>query len=300
MKKNINITSGEILLLTGLVLAASSTLLVAQTTNSNPVAGTNSVLISTNDAVAPTNGVGQIVTNFLARRGDDAPVAAATNLVSPSNTNIMPRLAGNGLALTRAAGATNAAPVIPANIPGRPLYSAFKIINDRNIFDPNRRPGMTNVNPDRPRPVEVESFSLTAIISSEKGTYAFFNSSSYAYKKALKESGAIAGYTVAYIEPPDLVELESGGKTVELTVGTGLRRRDGGPWEKVDSTPSFSSPDSGSRSGGDMMGSQRGNFNSEAPTNVEAGGNTSSGGGASDALRRLMLKREQELKNEKP
>jgi hypothetical protein len=63
----------------------------------------------------------------------------------------------------------------------------------------------------------------------EKGTIAFFDGTSSEYKKALKLTEKIAGYTVANIAPNG-VKLASGTNEVDLSVGAQLRREEGGPW----------------------------------------------------------------------
>ena len=87
----------------------------------------------------------------------------------------------------------------PTDDPGAISYSAFKLIAERNIFDPNR-----SVRAPRPVAVKaprVESFGLTGTLSSEKGAYAFFDGTSSAYRKVLKPEGTIAGYMVTAVGP---------------------------------------------------------------------------------------------------
>ena len=107
-------------------------------------------------------------------------------------------------------------------------YAAFKVIVDKNIFDPNRlphRPGVASVR----RPRSVDSLTLVGTMTYEKGTFAFFDGTSSDYKKALKLTDTIAGYKLTTIAPNG-VKLASGTNEVDLGVGAQLRREEDGPW----------------------------------------------------------------------
>ena len=157
-------------------------------------------------------------------------------------------------------------------------YAAFKLIVDRNIFDPNRisrhGPG-----PSRP-PKSFDSLTLVGTMTYEKGTFAFFDGTSSEYKKALRLADVIAGYKVASISPNG-VKLASGTNQLELSVGAQLRREENGPWRPSSQTTSYAAtPDSTST-------------NAAAATSGP-GSDTSSAGAVSDVLKRLMQKREKE------
>jgi hypothetical protein len=146
-------------------------------------------------------------------------------------------------------------------------YSAFRLITERNIFDPNRSPRAA-------RPATqirtVDSFSFVGTMSYEKGIFAFFDGTSSAYKKAVKPDDTIAGYKVVGISP-DSVKLMHNTNVVELAVGTQMRRRDDGSWERsAASESSAAAPSSASAS-------------TSAPTGAE-----------SDVLKKLMMRREKE------
>src|SRR5207248_6850196 len=88
------------------------------------------------------------------------------------------------------------------NAPSRLDYSAFRIIADRNIFDPRR--SARSAPPERTRRTytRTDSFGLVGTMSyHEKGTLAFFEGSSPDYKKVLKTDDTIAGFKVAAIAP---------------------------------------------------------------------------------------------------
>lgn len=157
--------------------------------------------------------------------------------------------------------------------PAKPDYSAFRIIPDRNVFDPNRvphRPGM------QPRPAKtVESFALVGVMSYEKGAFAFFDGTSSDYRKALKEADTIAGFKVTKIED-SAVKLLAGTNQVDLRVGMQLRREDAGDWVPSTQAEIYTSSSTGTAS--------------TASTQPAAG----AAGSGNDILERLRKKREQE------
>jgi len=113
----------------------------------------------------------------------------------------------------------------PAGKPAPGDYAAFKTIATRNIFNSTRR----ERRPVAAKPPRVDSFALTGTLSYEKGTFAFFDGSSSAYRKVLKPEGTIAGYKVTDISS-EAAMLEANGKQIELRVGGQLRRVGQGEW----------------------------------------------------------------------
>jgi hypothetical protein len=158
--------------------------------------------------------------------------------------------------------------------PVKPDYSAFKLITEKNIFDPNRvphRPGVV-----RTKAPIADSFALVGVMSYEKGTFAFFDGSSSEFKKALKQSDSIAGYKVAEIDPNTVKLVAAGTNRIELHVGMQMRREQGGDWVASTQTEAYAADSS--TSGASSSGTQ----------SVAAGGSNN------DVLERLRKKREQE------
>jgi hypothetical protein len=117
-------------------------------------------------------------------------------------------------------------------------YSAFKVIVDKNIFDPNRyarRPGDRG---PRSPPKSVDSLTLVGTMTYEKGTFAFFDGTSSDYKKALKLNDVVAGHKVTCIAP-NSVKLAAGTNELELGVGMQLRREEDGPWSLAGKSGSY-------------------------------------------------------------
>jgi len=153
-------------------------------------------------------------------------------------------------------------------------YQTFKIITDRNIFDPNRS-SRSSRRTEAPRPAKVESFALVGTMSYQNGTFAFFDGSGSSYRKTLKTGDTIAGYKIADIAA-DRVKLETNGQQLELNVGTQMRKQDEGEWQLAGRAESFGA--------------------SSPATATAEKTESASGGEENDVLKKLMQKREQELK----
>jgi len=123
--------------------------------------------------------------------------------------------------------ATNSA----AKGPARNDFEAFRIIAQRNIFNPNRsaRGGSRNDSAESSKAVKTESFALVGTMLYADRELAFFDSSSASYRKVLKPGDSIAGYKVNEVAP-NHVKLEANGKVVELSVGQQLKRENDGEW----------------------------------------------------------------------
>jgi hypothetical protein len=175
----------------------------------------------------------------------------------------------------------------------KPDYSSFKIVTDRNIFDPNRNPRRPNNDAPRPRPKVIDSLALVGVMSYEKGTFAFFDGTRGEFKKALKASDSIGGLKLSAIDA-SAVKLTKGEQTLDLRIGMQLKREDEGEWQLSGAAESFSS--SRSSSGGPDRGSfssSRPGSSSSSPSQTSPS-DAPSTGGDNDVLRRLMQRREQE------
>lgn len=199
--------------------------------------------------------------------------------------------------LGSAPGAEPAAPspnstndVAAAQAPSRHEYTHFAVVNDRNIFNPNRTK-RSRYNPGEEKPPEpkIEVVALTGTLSYEQGTLAFFDSATGEFRKATRVGEQIAGYTVKEIAAAG-VGLERGGETLQLKVGQQLRRQDEGPWEVT--TGQFVA---GNNQGDSSRSGRRSSRNESAGESGAAGSSASaSGEGPSEALKRLLEQRRKE------
>jgi hypothetical protein len=161
------------------------------------------------------------------------------------------------------------------NSPSATDYNSFKLISDRNIFNPNRRGGQRDI--VRTPSVKVDSFKLVGTMNYEKGKFAFFDGTSSEYRKTLKLSDIIGGYRIADISPNAIKLLAAGNSTVSLPVGAQMRRQDGGPWALVSKAEPVP--------GGNTVPTDNADIAAKAAT---------LNGAESDALKRLLLRRMKE------
>jgi hypothetical protein len=159
----------------------------------------------------------------------------------------------------------------------------FKIITQRNIFDPNRRAGSgergRRIDPNRL--ARADGFSLVGTLIDKRGEFAFFSGSDPKYKKVLKVAGTIADYKVTEVAP-DYVELETNGNQIKMCVGMQMKKLDAGEWQLVDGTVALAKVSDTSAS-----------ETKDTDTSEDA---PSTGSSSADAvLKRLMQQREKEL-----
>ena len=142
--------------------------------------------------------------------------------------------AGPGLAAETAKMPAAAAPPPPARVnaaaPAIASFDAFRLIGDRNIFNPNRV-GRSSRSADE-APPRVDTISFVGTMEYEKGLFAFFDSPDSIYRKALHEGETIGPFTVKTITA-DAVDLVRDAKPVSLRMGQQLRRPAGGDWSVI-------------------------------------------------------------------
>jgi hypothetical protein len=162
--------------------------------------------------------------------------------------------------------------------PAGPGMDAFKILAQRNIFDPNRRPnsGRAPRPPVESRPPRVETISLLGTLISDKGAFAFFDGTDTKYQKVLSASGEIAGYKVSRITQRS-TRLTSKDAAIEMKVGMQLRLQEDGKWRLV--------AEAGPATGG--SGTSASSSSSTEGLDADSA--------ASDVLKKLMQQREKEL-----
>jgi hypothetical protein len=161
-------------------------------------------------------------------------------------------------------------------------YVSFRLISERNIFNANRSGrNTTRRERDPDRRSRGEAFALLGTMSYEKGRFAFFDGTSSDYRKVLQTAGTIAGYKVAEIAANHVTLESTNGQPIELQVGMQMKKRDDEEWQL-----------SGQADSSELV-----RASTPASEKKEA---SPAVGGESDVLKKLMQKREEELKNEKP
>lgn len=188
-------------------------------------------LLSTSWRSRVAGSVAILVFSSFAAAAQETNELLGTNRFAPPGS--LTRTNGNSPAQadssSRATGSGQGSSTVQTSSRTRLDYLAFRIIPDRNIFNPNRAPRRPFTRTPSAPPKVTQTFSLLGTMSYEKGAIAFFDGSSYEYRKALKPGDAIAGYKVADIAL-NSVKLTSGTNEVELPVGREMRREDQGQW----------------------------------------------------------------------
>jgi len=236
-----------------------------------------------------------------------APLLVCGNLHAQTNSTV-PHGSSNVVAA-----ATSEPEHKPAPTSGKLDYSSFSIINERNIFNGSRSgQRMTSTRSGTPsRTVRVESFTLVGtLLSEEKPPVAFFDGTSSELRKALKVGGNIAGFTVKEILQAG-ARMGQGTNTIDMFVGTGMRREDEGLWKFSTASGNYASVSSGRSSSGssaeedrssrysrdagsrDRSYSRRGN-GGDSPSSSSPGSASTSSTDPAEILKRLMEKREKE------
>lgn len=177
--------------------------------------------------------------------------------------------------------------LLPVVAPAQSVdFAGFRIISQRNIFNLNRVPPRTG-NVPAVQAVVADAFSLVGTMTYEKGAFAFFDGTRPEYQKVIQPTNTIAGYKLVAVLPSS-VRLETRGAQFEMKLGMQLRR---------DETTA--------RLYADGFGATSYDSASNTATNPVPTPSTSSSAGASSStatpeaseiLKRLMQKREQELK----
>lgn len=244
----------------------------------------------------------------------NAPTVAATNAAAAVTATPAPAAAEAeskaapvpdgkpaGAATNAPSGETPAAGATATNASRRPEFADFRLVGDRNIFNPNRSPRTSRRGSGgEPRPRRIETFSLVGVMSYDRGDLAFFDSAASAYRKSVRTNETIAGYRVAAVTPTE-VRLELDGKTVKAPVGTRFRRADEEPWELVlpgGTMPAEPKAEVAAADGikdAEVASDGGAGADKDKDKGTSGGG---SGGAASDVLKRLLQKRQQEMKNE--
>jgi hypothetical protein len=225
----------------------------------------------------------------LAARAADAggaPSPAAANAkttppAAPANGPAAATPKASAPAAKTAAAATPAAPRNDSAIAPSATFDAFRLIVDRNIFNPNRS-GRSSRSADEAPAVRTDTIAFVGTMDYDKGVFAIFDGSEAGFRKKLRAGDSVGPFAIKRVTS-DSVDLEREGQASTLKIGQQLRRPEGGEWSV--SGIDLSRPDAtSSRSG--YLGRPAADP-SAAPAIPSD---------ASDTLRRLMEQRQKQLK----
>ena len=187
-----------------------------------------------------------------------------------------------------------------------PSLASFKLIQERNIFDPERR-RPREIRRERPvEPPREESFTLLGTMSYGERILAFFEGTQRDWSGAVELGKEVAGHTLKEVGF-DNVLLELKGETLALQVGAGRSKRGDADWETQD-RDSWKGSSGGSRSGRSSRSSSSSTFrpartegSADAASASADGGSDNAAdesvidGSASDILKQLMERRRQQM-----
>jgi hypothetical protein len=115
-------------------------------------------------------------------------------------------------------------------------FDSFRLIGDRNIFDPNRRSRVRSASNEPPVPTG-DTIAFVGTMDYDQGIFAFFDSSDARYRKVLPEGGKLAEFVVKHVEARR-VDLTRDGKVTTLDITQQLHRPpEGGDWTVTGASP---------------------------------------------------------------
>lgn len=185
---------------------------------------------------------------------------AAKAASTPINSTVAP--AAKSVATTPAA-------------PTAPTFDSFRLIAERNIFDPNRV-GRSAQNNRREAQPTGDTITLVGTMQYEKGYFAFFDSPNAKFRAALTATGTVADFTVKQVTA-NSVELTRNGQSIHLAISQQLYRPVGGDWT-LSAAPA------------------RMDIAANSDASASTGASTAIPADASETLKRLMEQRKKELK----
>ena len=187
-----------------------------------------------------------------------------------------------------------------------PSLASFKLIQERNIFDPERRKPREM---RRERPVEPpreESFTLLGTMSYGERILAFFEGTQRDWSGAVELGKEVAGHTLKEVGF-DNVLLELKGESIALQVGAGRSKRGDADWETQE-RGSWKGSSGGSRLGRSSRSTSSFTSRPARPEDSANAESASAGGGsenaadepvideaASDILKQMMERRRQQV-----
>lgn len=212
-------------------------------------------------------------------------------------------------------GGTNTTAAAPGTGSSRLDFPSFKIITERNIFDPHRSGrGIRTAPREEERRVRAETFALLGTMSYQKGRFAFFDGTDSQFRKVLQPTDSIAGFKIAEVAPTCVKLQTTNGQILELCVGMQMRHREEEGWQLSGTAESSSGGQSSSSTSGPAAGESEDVIKRLMAQREKDGGSTestpepapvveekksdrpASADEGDEVLKRLLQKREQETK----
>lgn len=266
----------------------------------NPQPPTNAPAATLPTKTPPT-GVGQSVTNPLP---PSVTLPPATEATPPTPAPVTPPTRSSTLPSRDSKSPPSSATATP-----RIDFSTFKILTERNIFDPNRSsrgnrytaPPSDTPPPARPpAPTIIETFTLVGTLAYGENQMAFIDGPSSQYKKALRLNDTIAGLKLKSVAA-NQAAFDNDGKEISLRIGHQLRREDRREWQ-INTQPTVYTAAPLAPSGTNISSTSATNLVSADLSSPPAPGaapvvakpDPAPTGAEAEALRRLLEKRRKE------
>ena len=180
-----------------------------------------------------------------------------------------------------------------------PSLASFKLIQERNIFDPERR-RPREIRRERPvEPPREESFTLLGTMSYGERILAFFEGTQRDWSGAVELGKEVAGHTLKEVGF-DNVLLELKGESIALQVGAGRSKRGDADWETQE-RGSWKGSSGGSRLGRSSRSTSSFTSRPARPEDSADGGSENAADepvideAASDILKQMMERRRQQV-----
>ncbi len=187
-----------------------------------------------------------------------------------------------------------AAPSVADNAPHGPLtFDSFKLIHTRNVFDPDRRP-VRPAGPSTTSAGRSDYLALTGTLLDATKSYAFFSGSRMEFNKVLSVGDKIANAKVTQITPVNIV-VERDGRSTTVAVGQTV------PLDAKSVPGAAPVPDVTATSTNDTAAPGNAAPANAAPANAAPGAPAAPGGkpptgSKEDLIRKMMERRQQDLK----
>lgn len=172
---------------------------------------------------------------------------------------------------------------------GIPAFGEFRLLIQRNIFDPSRRKPAERPVAEAPPAPRVDELVLSGTLVTDAGAYAFFEGSRREYARVVETGGEVAGCVVTGIGTSGVV-LSAPDGPLNLDVGRALAREGDRPWELA-GRPSGRRPPLSSGDGPARVADGTPTGGGEA----EPGPADAPSEDTNDVLRRMMERRRQEM-----
>lgn len=172
-----------------------------------------------------------------------------------------------------------------------PSFDTYKILMDRNIFNPSRVPNKPDEGPAAPAPYQARTMRLMGTVLTEHVKLALFEGDSEAPRSGAKPGDTLVGYTVEDIRT-DGITLKNDAGSAQVAVGAGLSRQEDGKWVIADRATVQAQPAPANEP---AAGSTPATAPAPAPGADAKAKDTQPAASDGDALEKLRQRRRQEL-----